>query len=55
MELRIALRALATRFPDLALRAPAGDLAWRPLSAVYGVESLPVRLHDGERRGVPTA
>ena len=52
MELRIALRALAVRFPDLALRAPAGDLSWRPLSAVYGVESLPVRLYDGERRAV---
>ena len=46
MELRIALRGLARRFPDLAVAAPADKLSWRPLSAVYGVESLPVRLHD---------
>lgn len=46
MELRIALRGLARRFPHLAVAAPADKLSWRPLSAVYGVESLPVRLHD---------
>ena len=55
MELRIALRALAARFPDLALRAPADGLQWRPLSAVYGVESLPVRLFDEELRAARTA
>ena len=55
MELRIALRALAERFPDLAVTTPAAELAWRPLSAVYGVEALPVRLYDGELRGARTA
>jgi cytochrome P450 len=48
MELRIALRALATRFPDLTVTALSEDLQFRKLSAVYGVEKLPVRLHDQE-------
>ncbi len=55
MELRIALRGLAQRFPDLAVTTPAADLSWRPLSAVYGVEALPVRLYDGELRAARTA
>lgn len=46
MELRIALRALAERFPDLTVTAPPEELQWRKLSAVYGVEQLPVRLRD---------
>ena len=42
MELRIALRELVLRFPELT---PAGDdLGWRQLSAVYGIDRLPVRL-----------
>ena len=42
MELRIALRELVCRFPDLT---PAGDdLGWRQLSIVYGIDRLPVRL-----------
>lgn len=45
MELRIALRALATRFPDLQVTADVSELKFRKLSAVYGVEALPVRLH----------
>ncbi|MEQ6899912.1 cytochrome P450 [Nocardioides sp. YIM 152588] len=45
MELRTALRMLAERFPDLAVAADIKDLEFRKLSAVYGVESLPVRLH----------
>jgi cytochrome P450 len=45
MELRIALRMLAERFPDLAMAADIGDLDFRKLSAVYGVESLPVLLY----------
>ncbi len=49
MELRIALRALAQRFPDLAVTAPVEALQFRKLSAVYGVESLPVRLHAADR------
>jgi cytochrome P450 len=45
MELRIALRALATRFPDLTVAAERDDLDFRKLSAVYGVEALPVHLY----------
>lgn len=48
MELRIALRLLAQRFPDLAVAADVADLDFRRLSAVYGVESLPVLLGRGE-------
>jgi len=44
MELRIALRELARRFPDLQVTATISDLEFRKLSAVYGVEALPVRL-----------
>ncbi|CAN5661044.1 cytochrome P450 [soil metagenome] len=49
MELRIALRALATRFPDLAVSADRADLEFRKLSAVYGVEALPVHLYGADR------
>jgi cytochrome P450 len=45
MELRAAYPALARRFPDLALSIPAEDLAYHAKSIVYGVESVPVRLH----------
>ncbi len=45
MELRIALRALATRFPDLKVTAPREELEFRKLAAVYGIEKLPVALH----------
>lgn len=44
MELRQALRALARRFPHLELAADPADLRFSGLSAVYAVESLPVRL-----------
>ena len=47
MELRIALPALARRFPDLALAVPRAELDFRRLSIVYGVDALPVRLHPG--------
>lgn len=47
MELRISLRALAQRFPDLTLTAPRSALDFRKLSAVYGVEALPVHLYGG--------
>ena len=55
MELRAALRGLARRFPDLALAVDPGTLAFTPLSAVYGLESLPVRLDAavGGGRGPP--
>ncbi|MGA8847956.1 MAG: cytochrome P450 [Nocardioides sp.] len=52
MELRIALRALAQRFPDIAVTVPAEDLEFRKLSAVYGVEALPVSLYGAEPSSV---
>ncbi len=55
MELRIALRALAQRFPDLAVTTPIDDLAFRKLSAVYGVEALPVRLYGADRSGASSS
>ena len=45
MELRAAYPALARRFPDLTLALPADELAYHAKSIVYGVESVPVRLH----------
>jgi len=42
MELRIVFPALLRRFPDLRLAVPEGELGWRRLSFVYGVEELPV-------------
>jgi cytochrome P450 len=45
MELRAAYPALARRFPDLSLAVPAADLPYHAKSIVYGVESVPVRLH----------
>ena len=44
MELRIVLPALLRRFPDLALAVPPEQLAFRPLSFVYGIDELPVTL-----------
>jgi cytochrome P450 len=44
MELRTALPAIARRFPDLQVAQPRGDLQFRQLSIVYGLDSLPVRL-----------
>jgi cytochrome P450 len=41
-ELRIALRALLTRFPDLRLHGPAEDVPLRSESLIYGVHKLPV-------------
>ncbi len=49
MELRIALRGLAQRFPDLQVTADRSDLDFRKLSAVYGVEELPVHLYGRDR------
>jgi cytochrome P450 len=45
MELRAAYPALARRFPDLTLAVPAEELAYHAKSIVFGVESVPVRLH----------
>ncbi|MFI6684799.1 cytochrome P450 [Streptomyces sp. NPDC050485] len=44
MELRAAFPALVRRFPEMRLAVPAEELAFRKLSIVYGVESLPVHL-----------
>ncbi|GEP35250.1 cytochrome P450 [Nocardioides szechwanensis] len=52
MELRIALRGLARRFPDLRVTDVDG-LEFRKLSAVYGVEALPVRLFDDTTAELP--
>jgi len=45
MELRTALRMLAERYPDLTMATDIDDLDFRKLSAVYGVEALPVLLY----------
>ena len=45
MELRAAYPALARRFPTLTLAVPAEELDYHAKSIVYGVESVPVRLH----------
>jgi cytochrome P450 len=45
MELRTAFPALARRFPDLQLAVDPGELEYHAKSIVYGIESLPVRLH----------
>ena len=45
LELRAAYPALARRFPDLSLAVPADELPYHAKSIVYGVESVPVRLH----------
>ena len=44
MELRIAYPALVNRFPDIKLAVDPAELAFRKVSIVYGVESLPVLL-----------
>jgi cytochrome P450 len=44
MELRMAYPALVRRFPNLRLGAAPGDLAFRDLSFVYGLDRLPVVL-----------
>jgi len=50
MELRIALRELARRFPDLQVTTDIAALDFRKLSAVYGVDSLPVTLFAREQQ-----
>ncbi|MEV6796213.1 cytochrome P450 [Streptomyces sp. NPDC051320] len=44
MELRAAYPALLRRFPQMRLATPPQDLAFRKLSIVYGIETLPVYL-----------
>jgi cytochrome P450 len=45
LELRAAFRGYARRFPDSRLAVDPSVLEFRELSIVYGVQSLPVRLH----------
>lgn len=47
IELRVALRRLARRFPDLALAVDPADLAFHDLSIVHGVRSVPVTFGAG--------
>ena len=42
IELRVALRELARRFPDLAVAVPADQLTMRSNSIAFGPEHLPV-------------
>ncbi|MER6528568.1 cytochrome P450 [Streptomyces sp. NPDC001508] len=42
LTLRIAVPALARRFPGLRLAVPAGELRYKSPSGIYGVEALPV-------------
>jgi cytochrome P450 len=44
MELRAAFRSLAHRFPEMELAVDPGQLSFRELSVVYGIESLLVRV-----------
>ena len=44
MEAEAAFGALLARFPGLSLAVPVGELRWRPVSLMHGLESLPVRL-----------
>lgn len=50
MELRSAFLGLVGRFPQLELAVPPEQLTFRDLSIVYGVDSLPVRLHSAPGR-----
>ena len=47
MELRSAVPRLVRRFPRLELAVPAGEVAFRDLSIVFGVDALPIRLVPG--------
>jgi cytochrome P450 len=47
MELRAAYPALLHRFPDLQLAVEPRRLTFRKLSAVYGIDAMPVHLTTG--------
>lgn len=42
LEMRMALPALFRRFPGLRLAVPFEEIAWRPNTNFYGLDSLPV-------------
>ena len=44
MEAEVAIGTLLARFPGLSLAVPPGDLRWRPVSLMNGLEALPIRL-----------
>jgi cytochrome P450 len=46
MELRAAYPALVRRFPNLRLAVEPGEVSYRQVSIVYGVDSLPVLLGE---------
>lgn len=50
MQLRVAFRALARRFPTMSLAVQSHELEFYDLSIVYGVRALPVRLHEEPQR-----
>jgi cytochrome P450 len=43
LELDVALGALFSRLPDLALAVPFEELSFKHDKIVYGVDALPVR------------
>ena len=51
LELRVAFRGLASRFPAMRLAIEPSALQFRDLSIVYGVHSLPVQLNTGPAPG----
>ena len=48
MQLRVAFRALARRFPDMSLAIEPDELQFYDLSIVYGLRTLPVRLQPDQ-------
>jgi cytochrome P450 len=44
MEGQIAIRTLVERFPNMALATPRENLRYKPIQALRGLESLPLRL-----------
>lgn len=44
LEGEVAIGALITRFPRLALAVPESSLRWRASSLIHGLEALPLRL-----------
>lgn len=53
LELRLGLRGLARRFPDMQLARDRSALGYRDLSLVYGVDSLPVHVGQTSAVSVP--
>lgn len=47
LEGRLALTALLARFPHIELAVPRSELAWRPTTALRGLQALPLRLNGG--------